>query len=261
MAVAAVIAGLIAGPAQAAGPKITLSGQQITASLVADLAYFYRHAVTAPPRFQITGGGTAAGIADAARGITDGALVSRDLIATDPPGMQMTPIALSAVCLVTNKANPVPGLTRAQIQDIVAARTATWSEIPGATRTGPIVSVELAPTTGAGQVFESVFVDATTPLAWNPVTLLTNAQARDFVASEPDAIGYVDLALTGPLHVAAYEGVPCTRATVRDGSYAARRPLGIATRGQPTSALRRFLRWVKTSPAARRVIASRYIPQ
>ena len=49
------------------------------------------------------------GITDAARGITSAGMVSRDLTAQDPPGLVLTPIALSGVCLVTNRANPVPG--------------------------------------------------------------------------------------------------------------------------------------------------------
>jgi phosphate transport system substrate-binding protein len=92
------------------------------------------------------------------------------------------------------------------------------------------------------------------------VTLLTTAQARDYIRQDPDAFGYVDLALTGPLHTIAYEGVDCTRATVRTGRYAASRPLAVVTRGRPRPALRRFLRWVRHSSTARRVIATRYIP-
>src|SRR3954471_969400 len=74
------------------------------------------------------------------------------------------------------------------------------------------------------------------------------------------AFGYVDLALAGPLHVIAYEGVGCARETIRSGAYPARRPLGIVTRGRPRGALARFLRWARTSATARRVIATRDIP-
>jgi phosphate transport system substrate-binding protein len=93
------------------------------------------------------------------------------------------------------------------------------------------------------------------------VTLLTTSQVRDYVEQDPAAFGYVDLALTGPLHVIAYEGVGCTRRTIRSGLYPARRPLGVVTRGRPRGALRRFLHWARTSRTARRVIATRYIPR
>jgi phosphate transport system substrate-binding protein len=70
----------------------------------------------------------------------------------------------------------------------------------------------------------------------------------------------MDLAFTRPVHPIPYESVPCTRATFRDGSYPATRPIGVVTVGRPAGALRRFLRWAQTSRIARRVIATRYVP-
>ena len=259
VAAAALAAAVVAAPAHAA-PTISMSGEQVTQALVADLAYFYRHEVRRPPRFALTGGGTSAGIADAVRGVTDAALVSRALAPDDPPGLRLTRLATSGVCLVSNKANPVTGLTHAALQDVVAGRTTRWEQIPGAARTGPIVPVDLGSTSGAGRVFEAVFVDDETPLDWRPVTLQTSAQARDYVEQEPAALGYVDLALTEPLHVIPYQGVGCTRRSIRAGAYPAGRPLGVVTRGRPGRELRRFLRWARTDRTARRVIATRYIP-
>jgi phosphate transport system substrate-binding protein len=161
---------------------------------------------------------------------------------------------------VTNRANPVPNLTRAQIQDIVAGRVTRWAEIPGATRTDAIVAVGLPPTSGSAQVFLSDFVDLDTPMTYRPVTLPIDLDARDYIEQTPSAFGYADLALTAPLHVVAYNGVPCTLATIRSGAYPARHPLGLVTRGRPRGALARFLRWVRTSRTARRVVATRYVP-
>ena len=257
---AALTATLIAVAPARGAPTISMSGEQVTQALVADLAYFYRKETPRPPRFALTTGGTSAGIADTVRGVTDAAMVSREIAPDDPPRLRLTRIATSAVCLVANKANPVPALSHAALQDIVAGRTTRWEQVPGAARSGPIVPVHMGPTTGAGRVFESVFVDDATPMDWRPVTLQTSAQARDYVEQDPAAFGYVDLALTEPLHVIAYEGVGCTRQSVRTGAYPARRPLGIVTRGRPKRALERFLRWVRTDRTARRVIATRYIP-
>jgi phosphate transport system substrate-binding protein len=186
-------------------------------------------------------------------------MVSRNLGATDPPGLVLTPFALSGVCLVTNVANPVPGLTRAQVQDLVAGRVTSWTQIPGSARTDPIVSAALEETAGARVVFEAVFVDAATEITYAPRTFAIAAQVRDFVESTPAAWGYVDLALISRLHALTYEGVPCSRATISSGAYPAQRPLGVVTRGRPRGALARFLRWVSTSRKARQVIATRYI--
>lgn len=257
--------GLLAAPgggaaAQRPSNTITLNGQDIVVSLVADLAYFYRHAVTDAPRFSLTAGGTSAGMADTARGIADGGMVSRALADGDPPGLVLTRLARSGLCLATNRANPIASISRAQLQDLVAGRVTSWAGFAGSRRTDAITPITLAPTVGGGRVFQSVFVDDTTPVAWSPVTLISSTQARDYIEQTPGAFGYADLALTGPLHVIAYEGVGCTRRTIADGSYPASRPLGIVTQGAPRGALGRFLSWVRRSPTARRVIASRYVP-
>jgi phosphate transport system substrate-binding protein len=256
-AVALVLAA--AAPARAA-PTITMSGSVVTRAVVADLAYFYRHAVRDPPLFSLAGGVTESGIADAQRGIVQGGMVARNLIPVDPRDLELTRLALSGVCLVTNRGNPVPGITRAQIQDIVAGRVTNWAQIPGSRRTDAIVPVALDPSAGSGQVFPSVFIDIDTPMIYRPVTLATDLQMRDYIEQTPAAFGYVDLALTGALHVVRYNGVGCTRATIKSGIYPATRPLGVVTRGKPRGPLGRFLRWATTSRKARQVIATRYVP-
>jgi phosphate transport system substrate-binding protein len=258
-ALAAVAALAGAAPAHAA-PTITMSGSSVTRALVADLAYFYRHAVRDPPRFSLAGGVSGTGIADTERGVSAAGLVGRALVPGDPRDLVLTTLALSGVCLVTNRANPVPGVTRAQIQDIVAGRVTSWSQVSGSSRTDAIVPVGRDPTTGGGQVFASTFVDLGTPVRFHPITLPTDAEVRDYVEQTPSAFGYVDLALAGPLHAVSYEGVGCTRAAIRSGAYPATRPLGVVTRGRPRGALARFLRWARTSRQGRRVIAARYLP-
>jgi phosphate transport system substrate-binding protein len=259
-AAVAVVAAVLVPDASAQRRTITLSGSTPTGALTADLAYFYRHSVRRPPRFSIVGGGSGTGIADAARGIVDVGLASRELGDDDPAGLRFSPIAWSGVCLVTNRANPVPGIARAQMQAFVAGLLTSWALVPGSTRTDAIVPVALDERAGARSVFLSVFVDLATPIAYQPRTLAYAAQMRDYVRATPAAFGYVDLAYAGQLHVVPYEGVPCTRATIRSGAYPARRPLGFVTRGRPRAEVRRFLRWIRRSKTARRVIATRYVP-
>jgi phosphate transport system substrate-binding protein len=241
-------------------PTLELSGGSTTANVVADLAYFYRHAVRRPPRISIVGGGTEIGISDAARGIVDAGLVSRGPTPADPPGLVYTPIALSGVCLVTHRSNTVPSLTRAQIQDLVAGRLVSWTAVPGSGRSDAIVHAADDQNGGANVVFEQTFVDLTTPILYRPREFETATQMRNFVRVTPGALGYVDMAFTRGLHAVRYEGVPCTRATIRSGAYPATRTLGIVTRGRPRGEMARFLRWIARSQTARRVIATRYVP-
>jgi ABC-type phosphate transport system substrate-binding protein len=245
-------------PATGAARTITMSGASPAQAVVADLAYFYRREHRDAPRFSIVGGGTGTGIADAARGVVDAGLSGRALTAGDPPGLRFTPLALGAICLVTNAANRVPNLTHAQVQGLAAGTIATWAEIPGAAGSAPVTRVSFDPTSAARAVFTSTFLDFSTPLA-AATTFTASRQVRDFIAATPTAFGYVDLEFARSLHVVPYEGVPCTRATVKSGAYPARRTLGFVTRGRPSRELARFFAWIERDATAHRVIASRYV--
>ena len=251
---------VLAAPAAAPAATVEISGSSTTLPLVADLAWFYRHDVERPARFSILGGGTDAGVADAARGIVDIGLASRGPRPTDPRDVTFTPFAASGVCLVTNTANPLPGLTQAQLAELVAGRATSWSQVAGAARTDAIRSAGLALGTGARSVFFATFVAPDAAVAEPERTFTTAAQVRDYVRANAAAWSYVDLAFTAGLHVVPFEGVTCTRATVASGAYPGRRELSFVTRGEPSAAAARFIRWVRTSSVARRVIATRYVP-
>ncbi len=259
VAVAAALAWPDAAPAGSAG-TLAMSGSSTALPVVADLAYFYRRSHPRAPRFALTGGGSAAGIIDAARGITDAGLASRAPRPDDAPGLRFTTFAHGGVCLVTHRSNRVPGLSRATLQDLVAGRASTWAQVPGATRTDAVVPVGLIEGRGARTVFTATFLDPATPVLHRPRALTTAAQVRDFVLVTPGAWGYVDLSYTAGLHVVPYEGVACTAATVRSGAYPATRPLSFVTRGAPRGATAAFVRWVRASRVARRVIATRHVP-
>jgi phosphate transport system substrate-binding protein len=258
LAVAATL--VLSGSASAQAPTITISGAFTATALTADLAYFYRRAVPSPPRFDLVGGRTVTGIADVARGISDIGLATRPLGPGDPDGLVFTPYARTGICLVTNRVNPVPGLTRAQVQDLVAARVTSWPQVAGSPRGDPIAAGALTAGGGSRTAFETTLLDPETPQLYAPRTFITAAQMRDFVKVTPNAWGYVDLAFAAELHVVPFEGIPCTRATVASGAYPARTELGFVTRGQPKGRVARFIRWVRGSRNARRVIATRYVP-
>lgn len=258
-ALGAMVALVLAAPAPVPAAQtrtITMSGASPAQALVADLAFFYRRETERAPRFSIVGGGTATGIADAARGIVDAGLSGRALGPGDPAGLVFTPLALSAICIVTNVANPLPSLSRAQIQDLVAGRLTTWPQVGGSRLADPIVHVSFDPTSGARSVFLNAFVDVETPFAYQPRTFTATAQVRDFIIATPAAWGYLDLAFTRGLHPVAFEGQRCSAT----GSYPARRQLGFVTRGKPRGAVRRFMRWIARDATAKRVIRTRYVP-
>jgi phosphate transport system substrate-binding protein len=261
LALVAVAAAPAAAPAQgrSAPAEVSLNGSNTLVPLLADLVFYYRRAVPRPPHFTLHGSSTPTGVGDAARGIATIGLAARGPDEADPPGLVFMPLAFSGVCLVTNVRNPVAGATRAQIQEIVAGRRTTWAGIPGAGLAGEIVKAGLEPGLAGEVLFRETFVDPETPLVGFRA-FATFRAVRAFVLATPGAAAYVDFAFQRGLHAVPYEGVPCTRATIASGAYPARRQLSLVTRGRPRGAAARFMRWLRTSAVARRVIATRYVP-
>jgi phosphate transport system substrate-binding protein len=260
---AALIAAALAGAppsasARAAG-TVRIDGSVTMLPVVADLAFYYRRSVAHPPRFVLAGGGTQTAISDAARGIVDIGLAGRALEPGDPAGLVFKPFAISGVCLVTNASNPIPGLTHAQVQDLVAGRLTSWTQIPGSARTDAFIPVAPVQGTGERTVFEEVLVDPATPQLYQPRTFQSIPQVREALLTLPAGWGYVDLADTRGLHVVPLDGVPCSRATVASGAYPARRPLGFVTRGKPRGAAARFIRWARHDRLAQRVIRHSFV--
>ena len=121
-ALAAALAVLAAPSAGARGARRARSRSAARARLrplVADLAYFYRRETRARRGSRSS---AAAPGRDRRRRARDRRRrpVQPRARRRRPARLVFTPIALSAMCLVTNPANPVPNLTRAQLQDLVA---------------------------------------------------------------------------------------------------------------------------------------------
>ena len=96
------------GGASPAPDTITLSGSSAAGAEVAEVLANRPHAT----RFQLVGGGTDMGLADAARGIVDAGLVDRPLVQTDPPGLVFTPFANSATLGFVTRGAPPEDLAR-----------------------------------------------------------------------------------------------------------------------------------------------------
>ena len=89
-------------------------------------------------KFKITQGGAQIGVNDVAAGRVTIGDVSRDPLAADPAGLVFYPIAKYGICVITNKSNPVPNLTQAQVISIFTGKTRAWTGLPGATANGPM---------------------------------------------------------------------------------------------------------------------------
>lgn len=241
----------------AAKTTITMSGSTSVAPLVAKLAksYVKTHRGVS---FKLLQGGSDVGISDVAHDRVTIGNSSRDPKPTDPSGLVFNKIARDAVCLITNNANPVGNLSSAQIQGIFAGSVRSWSAVPNG-KGGTIDLVGRTAASGTYDAFNKIFM-GTSRISTTMSQKASNGLVQQTVKSDPNAIGYVSLAFTAGVHMATYNGVPCTLRNAKSGQYGGVRNFFMVTRGAATGATKKWIKWVQKNPTAQQIVATDWVP-
>jgi len=250
----------IAPATAGAASTISMSGSTSVAPLAAKLARGFLGAFPGAATFRLAQGGSDIGVSDVARGRVTIGNSSRDPKPTDPGGIVFNKIARDAICIATNRSNRVSNLSQEQVQAIFSGRVRDWSEIPGATVSGPINVIVRTAASGTQDAFQKIFMGST-PVSPSAAQKASNGLVAQAIKSDPPtAIGYVSLAFTQGLNDARYKGVGCTLRNAKSGQYEGTRNFWMVTRGNPTGAAARFIRWIQGSTSASRIIAKGWVP-
>jgi phosphate transport system substrate-binding protein len=256
-----VIAALVAVPAVAyAATTISMSGATASFPLLELLATKY-HTLHHNVNFKIAQGGASVGISDAAAGRVSIGNSSRPPQAGDPAGLLFYPIAKYFVCVVTNPANPVSNLTSAQVQQIFTGKVRNWSQVSGATATGPIDVYSRTSVAGVLTTFQN------TLLGGSKVGSFATQEAseglmQNAVKKDPSGIGFLSdyFALTKGINAVAYNGTACSVANVVSGTYPGVSDFYEVTKGPASGQNEAFIYWIQSSAAAKKIIESNWIP-
>ena len=264
LGVSAIVAGVAGAaiPATASAiPVITMSGSTSVAPLASLLAKGYLKQYPHRVKFKLAQGGSDVGIADVAAGRVTIGNSSRDAKPSDPGGLVFNKIARDAICLATNPGNNISNLSQAQVQDIFSGRVRDWSQVPGATISGPIDLVVRTPASGTQDAFQKLFMGSA-KVASNAAAKASNGLVASSVKTDKQAIGYLSYAFTGGLNDTAYQGVACNLRTAKAGQYPGSRNFWMVTRGAPRkkSAVGKFLSWVRHSKKSQKIIATEWVP-
>ncbi|HSZ05782.1 MAG TPA: substrate-binding domain-containing protein [Solirubrobacteraceae bacterium] len=263
LSVALTVAGVlgVAAPAAAnATPLVTISGATSSYPLVDLLANKYVKLHPHKVRFKITQGGTTVGLANVKDGSDTIADVAQEPNGSDA-GLVFYPIAKYAICVVTNKSNPVTNLTPAQVTSIFTGKTKTWSSaLGGATASGPIEVFTRTSVAGVLTSFKSLLLEGKS-VESAATEESTEGQLRQAVESAPDGIGFLSnyQANKGGLNAVEFNGVACDQATAASGQYQGVADFYEVTKGDATGAAASFINWIDKSPAAKKIIASQWI--
>lgn len=254
------LGGVAAAPAAAeAKPVITMSGSTSVAPLAAKLAKAYVRRCGGCVQFRLLQGGSDVGIADVSRGRVSIGNSSRDPKPGDPGGIRFNPIAKDAICLITNPRNRIGGLSQDAVKAIFSGRVRNWSQVPGSTISGSIDLTVRTAASGTQDAFQKIFME-TAQVSSTASTKASNGLVQQAVQRNRNAIGYVSLAFSKGTHLARYKGVACTLRNAKSGQYGGVRTFYMVTRGRPRGAVRTWIRWIRTNPAAKRIAALEWVP-
>jgi len=244
----------LAAPAVSQAATVTLSGSTTVYPLAVDLARAYNRRTGT--NFRILQGGSDIGVSDAASGRVSLGMSSRDPRSGDPGGITFYRVARDALCVVTNKSNPVRNLSRAQVQGLYTGSITNFSEVGGANRTvNPIART--APS-GTQDAFQALFLNPVRQSSSVRLVASSGLVARA-VAGDPGAVGYVSLAFAGADNTVAYNGVACTLRNAKSGTYPGSRNLYFVARGRAKGSAAKFVSFAR-SRAASKIVARNYVP-
>lgn len=254
----AIVAVLGAAPSASAKTTLTLNGSTSVYPLAVQLAKAYNKS-NKGTAFRILQGGSDIGIKDVSRGRVTFGMASRDLQpASDPGGLKAYKIARDGVCIVTHPSNPLSNLSLATVQQIFSGRVRNWSSVPGAKATGPIDLVTRTAASGTADAFQNIFMGQTLRVAGNASQKPSNGLVQQTVASNKNAIAYVDFKFTAGTTAAPFEGVPCNLANAKSGQYRGVRNFWLISRGAPKGEAKRFVKFVR-SAEGQRIVAKGWV--
>ena len=210
----------------------------------------------------VTGGGSGTGIAALINGTVDIANASRAMKESeiedarkngfDP---QEFTVAIDALAVIVNQANPVNELTIDQLSDIFTGRITNWQEVGG--NDAPIILVSRETNSGTHVYFLEEVVrqgssDNTDIFAPQTILMPSSVGITSELRRNPNAIGYDGLGYVDSEHEKILAISPDNESpsvipsveTALAGEYPLARNLFMYTAGEPTDLIAEYLNWI-----------------
>jgi phosphate transport system substrate-binding protein len=192
----------------------------------------------------VRSGGSGKGIADLRAGLSDIAMVSRQL-ADNERDLFVFSLCRDGAAIVVHRNNPLKGLSSYQLSQLLTGKITNWKQL-GAQRG----AIKLAWRTENQAIPELILqqLKLKPEQIRSQTTIFENADAVAFVANDRNAITVAALGIAErsvksgvAIKLLAYEGIPASTRTVRDHTYLLSRPLSLVTRSAPTGLQKRLV--------------------
>lgn len=232
--------------------RLTLAGSSSVQPFVEKWAEAFLESTPAASAiaFDVQGGGSSAGIRAVREEAAIVGMSSRSLAVAEQEGLITIEAARDAIAVIVHPENPLPGLSRAQLEAVFTGRSTRWLELGvadlGGAR-GVITVVSREEGSGTRSAFEQLALQGQ---AVTPRALVQDAGGaiRELVAHDPAAIGYISAGLVDKrVRALALGGALPTAKEVREGRYPLVRPFLLVLRApleQAPESARSFLRFV-----------------
>ena len=256
-------------PRATSNKPLTVKGSDTMVILGQRLAEEYMK-IHAGEVVQVNGGGSGTGIAALINGSIDMAMSSRPMKDDEKQkaaqsrgaGVKEHAIALDALGVFVNAANPVQKLTIAQIRDIFQGKTKNWNLVGGPN--APIILYGRESSSGTYDYFREHVLEKG-DFAPQVQTLQGTAAIINAVGNDKNGIGYGGIAYAKQVRALAVQAegaqpVAPSEATVADGTYPLSRKLFFYFPANAAERVTKFAEWSVTPEAQALVTKVGYFP-
>jgi len=201
-------------------------------------------AINSNVKIEIQGGGSSQGVRAIQESVADIGALSRSLSDSERSDtLIINEIALDGVAIVVHPDNTdITNLSMQQVQDIYAGLITNWSEVGGQDALITVVSREEG--SGTREAFTSI-VMGSAAIIDDVVIQNANGAVRVTVAGDPNAIGYLSLAmLNDQIRGVNIDGIAPTEENVKNKSYVLQRPFIYLIPQNAPEAVQDFLAYV-----------------
>ncbi|GHT00696.1 phosphate ABC transporter substrate-binding protein [Synergistales bacterium] len=182
-------------------------------------------------------------------------------------GLTATRYAIDGIALVVNKANAVNELTAEQVRGIYTGKIKNWSEVGGANALITVVTREAS--SGTRSAFAEIvgLEKANSPetaIVPNATTCDSTGAIQTTVSQNANAIGYMSFsdADNAKIKILGYNGVVCSEAALKDGSYTLKREFCLVTKtgAELSPAAKAFMEFVLGSDGQKIIAGNKLLP-
>jgi phosphate transport system substrate-binding protein len=253
LAAAGVTATMVAVPAAASATTLTGSGSSAAQPYMLELFKAYSQ-INKSIHFKYIADGGNAGVKDVQAGRSEFAINTRPPLPSDA-GTTYVKLFLDGLCIGVNRDNSLTNISMTDLKNVFLGVDTNWSQVGGSSLSTTIDPIGRNSAAGQYTFFQSSVLGGATQ-ASDVAQDTSDGLVQIGIGKDPNSIGYVGLAHSGPpVKKISVNGVSCTATNIRKETYPLYRyDWGVVPTGKTNRQVIKFLEWVRTSKTAGEVI-------